>query len=599
MTTHDATTSTWDLSDLYSGIDDPKVGECLDARLRRAQHFAEGYRGKINSPDLTAELLRNAVQEYESILQEAEKPLDFASLVFSADTGDPAHGAFLQMMRERHSEITVRMLFMELELMAVPDEQMDRLLESPVLSGYAHYITAERLFRAHRLSEPEERILEETANTGRRAFTRLFEETVSNSPFEMTLDGLKRTMTFPEIVALQRDPDREVRKASASGITQGLSANSRLLTYLHNTLLQDKAVDDRLRKYEFPEQARHISNELDRETVELVVRTVMAHYPLMARYYRLKREILGCDKLMHYDRYAPLFSTKREIPFEAARDIVLASFSRFSPVLGELAGRFFEHSWIDAAVRPGKQAGAYCSYVTPDLHPYVFVNYLNRMDDVMTLGHELGHAVHACLAGKHGFLSFSPTLPVAELASTFGEILVFEALQKESDGEEKLALYAEKIEGAFGTIFRQAAMYRFEQAIHARRREKGELTTEQFGEVWQSCQQETFGDSLELGEEHKLWWMYVPHFVNWPFYVYAYAFGELLVMSLYAMHMREGDSFVPKFIALLEAGGSKPPTKMLADAGMDIRDARFWEGGLQVLEGFVDRFEEMYRQTGR
>jgi oligoendopeptidase F len=333
--------------------------------------------------------------------------------------------------------------------------------------------------------------------------------------------------------------------------------------------------------------------------VELVVRTVAAHYPLMARYYRLKREILGCDRLMHYDRYAPLFSTKREIPFDRARDIVLASFSRFNPALGELAGRFFEHSWIDAAVRPGKQGGAFCSYVTPDLHPYVFVNYLNRMDDVMTLGHELGHAVHACLAREHGFLSFSPTLPVAELASTFGEILVFEALQRESEGEEKLALYAEKIEGAFATIFRQAAMYRFEQAIHARRREKGELTTEEFGAIWQSCHEETFGDSLELGDEHRFWWMSVSHFVNWPFYVYAYAFGELLVMSLYAMYMREGDSFAPKFIALLEVGGSKPPTEMLADVGMDIRDVRFWEGGLKVLEGFVERFEELYKQTGR
>ena len=595
----DDTAITWDLSDLYGGIDDPRICEDLDAQLGRAEHFADTYRGKINSPDLTPELLHEAVQYYESILQEAEKPLDFASLMFSADTGDPARGAFLQKMRERHSEIAVKMLFFELELVALPDDQVSGLLQSPVLVKYAHYIEVERLFRSHRLSEPEERILEETANTGRRAFTRLFEETVSNIPFEMAIDGEKRTMTFPEIVVLQRDPDRDVRKAAASGITQGLVANSRILTYLFNTLLQDKAVGDRLRRYEFPEQARHISNELDRETVELVVRTVVEHYPLVARYYRLKREILGYDKLMHYDRYAPLFSTKQEIPFDRAREIVLDSFGRFSPMLAEPAGRFFEHSWIDAAVRPGKQGGAYCSYVTPDLHPYVFLNYLNRMDDVMTLGHELGHAVHACLAGRHGFLSFTPTLPVAELASTFGEILVFEGLQRESEGEEKLALYAEKIEGAFGTIFRQAAMYRFEQAIHARRREIGELTTEEFGAIWQSCQQEMFAESLELGEEHSFWWIYVTHFVNWPFYVYAYAFGELLVMSLYAMYMREGDSFVPKYISLLDVGGSKPPAEMLADVGMDIRDVRFWEGGLQVLEGFVDTFEDLYLQSRR
>lgn len=592
----DKTTVKWDLGDLYSGMDDPRIEKTLATQLARAEEFAGRYRGNIDSPDLTARMLREALAEYESIQQEIDKSLTYASLLHSTDTSDPARGAFLQRMRERTSDIIVRLMFFELELMVVPEEIIEQMMADSALDRYRHYVWAERLFREYRLSEPEEKVLEEKANTGRRAFSRLFDQTVANIPFKMVRDGKEETLTLPEIVNLLRDPDREVRRTAARTLTEGLVPNSPILTFIFNILLQDKAVDDRLRDFAYPEQSRHLSNELDRETVEVVVKEAVEHYPIVARYYRLKREILGYDRLTHYDRYAPLFETKEEVSYERAQEIVLASFREFSPIMADNAACFFGGGWIDAEVRKGKRGGAFCSYVTPDLHPYVFVNYLNKLDDVMTLAHELGHGVHACLAAKQGYLNFSSVLPVAELASTFGEMLVFESLEKQAGPQDKLALYASKIEDSFGTIFRQAAMYRFEQAIHSTRREKGELTTEAFSEIWQARQQEMFGDSVILEDEHKYWWMYVPHFIGSPFYVYAYTFGELLVMALYAMYKKEGRAFVPKYLQLLETGGSEKPADMLGKIGIDIQAPAFWRGGLSVLEGFVEEFERLYAE---
>jgi oligoendopeptidase F len=380
----------WNLDDLFSGMDDPGIEETLKRELLRAKEFAAEFKGRINSPSLTAEQLLCAVKTYENIAQESDKPLEYASLLFAADTSIPERGAFMQRMQERTSEIAIELIFFELELLALPDGQVKRLLLDPVLSGYSHYIKAARLFSPHRLTEPEEKILEETANTGRRAFTRLFEETVSNAAFSVDIKGEIKEMNLQSLLALQREPDRDVRKASAESLTKGLLANARTLTFIFNTLLQDKATIDRLRRYNYPEESRHLSNELDRETVELVVGTAVDYYPIVRRYYNLKRKVLGYDGLCHYDRYAPLFELKERVPFSHAKEIVLDSFHKFSPEMSDAAGKFFEGCWIDAEVRPGKRGGAFCSYATPDLHPYVLVNYLYRTDDVMTLAHELG-----------------------------------------------------------------------------------------------------------------------------------------------------------------------------------------------------------------
>lgn len=592
----------WDLGDLFRGLDDPRIEETLDRQQERARQFEARFRGRIDDPGLTAATLREAIAEYESISQETVKPLSYASLMFAADTSDPARGAFLQRMRERSTEISLHLLFFQLELLRVDEARLRPLLDAcagappPTLAPYRHFIEVARTFRDHQLSEPEEKILEEKSNTGPRAFRRLFEEIVSNIAFRVERDGSVETLTQSEVLARLRDPDREVRRTASAALSRGLEENQRPLTFIFNVLLQEKNVEDRLRHYTYPEESRHLSNELARETVELVVRTVVENYPLVARYYRTKREILGVDELTHYDRYAPLFATKEEVPFERARSLVLGAFGAFSPTLESTAGQFFENRWIDADARRGKRGGAFCSYTTPDLHPYVFMNYLNRMDDVMTLAHELGHGVHASLSRGQSYLNFHGTLPLAELASTFGEMLVFEKLQEEAKLADRLALYADKIEGAFATIFRQAAMYRFEQAIHLRRREKGELQTEDYSVLWQAHVQAMFGDSVRLGEEHRRWWLYISHFISTPFYVYAYAVGELLVMALYQRYKAEGHRFASSYVSLLEAGGSMSPQALMAQVGIDLNDRSFWRGGIQVLEGMIGEFEALYRE---
>jgi oligoendopeptidase F len=322
------------------------------------------------------------------------------------------------------------------------------------------------------------------------------------------------------------------------------------------------------------------------------------HYRLVARYYHLKRKILGYDQLTHYDRYAPLFDTQEEIGFPDARKIVLDAFEGFTPQMRNVADRFFEGQWIDAEPRPGKQGGAYCSYVATDLHPYVFMNYIGRLDDVMTLAHELGHGVHAYLSREQTLLNFQGTLPLAELASTFAEMLVFEKLQAAASPKDRLALYADKIEGAFATIFRQAAMFRFEQHLHRARREQGELTTEAIGEIWQSQLQAMFGDSVALGDEHKLWWSYVSHFIGSPFYVYAYSFGELLVLALYRKYQQESEGFPERYLSLLRQGGSKSPQELMGQMDIDQRSPEFWRGGMEDLESLISRFEEIYQEVG-
>ncbi len=582
----------WNLSDLYSGMDDPRIDQALDDALARAQKFQADYKGKLSSPDLTAETLAAALREYEALHQDAGKPAYYASLLFTTDTSDPARGAFLQKVRERGTQLAIPLLFMDLELAALPEATFAPLAQSAAVAPYAHYLHTLRLYRDHLLSEPEERLLEETANTGGRAFRRLFSETVSNAAF--TFRG--ETMNQAKILSYLYDADPETRREAALAITEGLKANYRTITFLFNTLLQDKNVSDRLRHYEYPEQSRHMTNELPRETVDLVVDTVARNYPLVARFYHVKREILGLDTLAHYDRYAPLFEAEGVVTFPDARQIVLDAFGDFSPTLRDLAAEFFDKGWIDAPPAPGKEGGAYCQYVTPDLHPFVFMNYLGRMRDVMTLAHELGHGVHASLSRKQSLLNFHGTLPLAELASTFGEMLVFERVSASASPKDQLALYAQKIEDAFATIPRQTALYRFEQAIHKHRRSQGELTPDDFGSYWQKETQAMFGASVQLGDEHRLWWSYIGHFVNSPFYVYAYSFGELLALSLYRQAQSGGPVFAQKYLDMLAAGGSLSPQELMAKVGIDLDDPAFWQGGFEVLEGLVSRFEQLWQE---
>ncbi len=582
----------WNLDDLYSGMDDPRINETLDAAQKRAEAFQAAYKGRLNSPELTASLLAEAVQEYERIQQEADKPAYFASLLFTTDTGDPARGAFMQRIRERGTQMAIPLLFFDLELAAVPESVIGPLMETPEVLPYRHFLETVRLYKDHLLPEEQERLLEETANTGARAFRRLFSETTSNQVFH--LDG--QEMTQAQVLSRLYSPERDTRRAASAAFSAGLQGNLRTTTFIFNTLLQDKNVKDRLRGYAYPEQSRHLANELPAETVQLVTDTVVHNYPLVARFYRVKREILGLDTLTHYDRYAPLFEADGIVTFPDARQIVLDAFGDFSPVMRERAGEFFDKGWIDAPSVKGKEGGAYCQYVTPDLHPYVFMNYLGRMRDVMTLAHELGHGVHASLSREQSLLNFHGTLPLAELASTFGEMLVFEKVLARASLKDRLALYADKIADSFATIPRQTALYRFEQAIHRHRREKGELTSEEFGEHWQREIQLMFGDSVALGEEHRIWWSYISHFISSPFYVYAYSFGELLALSLYRQAQTGGADFAERYLDTLRAGGSLTPQQLVAKVGIQLDDPAFWQGGFDVLESLVSRFESLWQQ---
>jgi oligoendopeptidase F len=585
----------WDLSALFDSPEDPRIAISWADLSRRADDFDTAYRGKIDTADLTADVLFDAIQESEAIATQASKPIGYAHLLFAADTSDAGLGAFMAKQMELASELSVKLMFFELELQAAPEAVVDRLAADPKLAPYRHYIEVARSLSKHRLNEDEEIILEETANTGSRAWVRLFEEVLSNHTFRLTDPKTKETksLTQQEVLALLREPNRALRQAAADSFTEGLTQIERVLVFTYNNLLQDKAVEDRLRNFDYPEQSRHLANELDRTSVDLVIRLCRDHYKLVERFYEVKRRLLGLEKLTHVDRYAPLFESKDKVSYARGKEIVLEAFGQFNGEVAARAKEFFDENWIDAEPRAGKRGGAFCSYNTPDTHPVVFMSYLNKTDDVMTLAHELGHGVHASFSRDQSYYNFHGTLPLAELASTFGEMLVFESLVAEASPREQLALYAEKVEGIFATVFRQAAMFRFEQRCHTARREQGELTREQFGEIWQEELQAMFGKSVELGEQHRMWWSYVSHFVAVPFYVYAYSFGELLVLSLYQKAKAEGPSFGAKYVDLLKLGGSLSPEQLMATVGVDLRSEAFWRGGFEAMEKLVAKFEEL------
>jgi oligoendopeptidase F len=579
----------WDLSDLYSGLDDPQVERDIQDALSRARSFEERYRGKINSETIDPSLLLESVKELESISEQVGKLLSYAYLVFAADTSNPKHGAFLQSIQEKSTEIRKHLMFFELEWIAIPDDTANRLIRDETLSHYRHFLERERRYKPHRLSEPEEKILDEKANTGSRAFKRLFDEVINNIRFKVRLDGKTKLLTETETLALLYDPDRTKRKAAAKGLTVGLKENAHILTYIFNILLQEHAINDRLRSFPDPMASRHLDNEIDKETVDALITSCERNYDMVERYYKLKRRLLGLRRFYDYDRYAPLFSEKRTIGYEECKEIILESFGHFSDQMAEISREFFERGWIDAEVRVGKRGGAFSHGTVPSVHPYVFINYTGKLRDVMTLAHELGHGVHQYLSRKQGYLQCNTPLTTAETASVFGEMLVFHRLKEsEKDPKVRLSLLSSKLEDIFATVFRQVVLTRFEEKLHFARRKEGELMPERINELWIEANRAMFGRSVELTEDYGWWWMYIPHFIHSPFYCYAYSFGELLVLALYHRYIMEGNAFVPRYIELLSAGGSESPEKLLARVGVSINDPNFWQGGLDLLREMVE-----------
>lgn len=581
---------TWNLSDLFASPDDPRLfGSLADAK-RDAEAFAARYNGAV--ANLGASDLFAALSEYERIQQEAQKPVAYASLRFSCDTA-PENGAVLQAVRERHTEATLPLLPFLLELSRLQADTLIALAETEALARYRHFLLVTLGEARHKLSADAEAVWEEAQNTGRRAWTRLWEETTSALRFHVP--GKSDPLTLSETVNRQFAPERETRSSAATALSEGLAPHTRTFAYIYNTLIAGKATEDRLRGYATPEAARHLQNELPEDVVETVTQTAESGYALVARYYRAKRDLLGLPELFHYDRYAPLPGEPSEpISFETARETCLAAFAGFDSEYAETARAFFTNDWIDGATRPNKRGGAYCAYVTADTHPYIFLNYQGKTGDVRTLAHELGHGVHSALARPQGYLSFHGTLPMAEVASTFAEQLVFdEMIAAASSDAARLALYAEQIDQAISTVFRQTALYRFEQGAH-RARQGGEVPGARFGELWQESVGAMFAGSVTLLPGHASWWSYIPHFINTPFYVYAYTFGELLALALYKQCREQGAAtFAPRFKAFLGAGGSRTPQELVAPLGVNLSDAGFWRGALAVFEEQVAAFETL------
>jgi len=587
-----ATAVRWDLSDLYANPEDPRIDADLDAAQARADAFAKLYRGRV--ADLDGGELSAAVDELEALNESVARAGAYAGLLFSADTSIPRHGALMQHVQERSSDIRNALIFFELEWVAVAADTADERLADPALAKRRHLLAAMRRYRDHVLSEKEEKILEATANTGSRAFGRLFDEMLAGMRFRMERDGEEAELGEEEVLALLYDTDREVRRAAAKSLTAGLVDNAKPLAFIFNTLVQDKAVDDRLRNYERAIDSRNLANEIDDASVDSLLGACVDRYALVARYYRLKARLLGIPRLEDFDRYAPISAASGYRSFDEARRIVLDAYGDFAPEMADIARRFFDENWIDAELRPGKRGGAFCASTLPNLHPYVMLNYTGNLRDVMTVAHELGHGVHQSLAARQGLFEQDTPLTTAETASVFGEMLVFRRLMKEeSDPAVRLGLLCGKIEDAFATVFRQVAMTRFEQSLHAERRSAGELPTERMNELWIAANEPMFGDSVALGEDYAWWWLYIPHFVHSPFYCYAYAYGELLVLALLRRYDEEGAAFVPRYLDLLKAGGSDTPAALLARIGLDVTDAAFWDGGLALLEDLVAQAEEI------
>jgi oligoendopeptidase F len=588
----------WNLSDLYRGTDDPGLSRDLDAAQKRAESFEKAYRGKIQvDGGPPAGLLLQAVRELESLAEQMDRPAVYANLLHAAKTDDPARGALLTRTREHRTAINKHLIFFDLEWVKLDDAAAQRILADPLLAKYRHYLKQKRAWRPHYLSEPEEKLLDEKNVTGRAAWVRLFDETVSTLRFPFEHGGRAELLSMQQINAKLYEPDREVRRAAAAGWTKGLKENARLLTFIFNNLVLDHKADCELRHFDSPMAPRNLANEISPAVVAALLTAAERHHDLVQRYYRLKARLLNVEQLYDYDRYAPLFDDLPPCPWETARQTVQESYSAFSPRAGAVIREFFDRRWIDAELRPGKRGGAFSSSAVPSAHPYILMNYTDKLRDVMTLAHELGHGLHQYLSRGVGYLQCDTPLTTAEMASVFGEMLTFNRLQQlYPEPRTRLALLCSKIEDAFATVFRQVVLTRFEQALHKARREQGELTTEQINELWLAANRPMHGDVVKLTDGYGWWWSYIGHFIHVPFYCYAYAFGELLVLALVQKHRQEGPAFMPQYLDLLAAGGSAAPHVLLARLGVDVNDPGFWELGLRLLGAMVAEAEELAAQ---
>ena len=579
-----AETARWDLTDLYA------TEAALDADLVAAEADAaalgERYRGRV--AELDAGALATALAELADVHDRAGRAYTYAYLAWSTDTEDPSRGALLQRVREAYTRVSQSLLFVDVEWAAVEPDRAHALIADPELAPYRHYLELKTEARRHVLSEPEEKILAEKAVTGWSAWNRFFDETLGAARF--TVRG--EPLPLQQATAKLHDADRGLRQDVHRAVTEGLDELQRPLAYVFNTILADKASADRLRGYDSWIASRNQANEIDGASVDALVEAVTGRYDLVARFYRLKRSLLGLDTMYDYDRYAPTAETAAFVSWDTARETVTAAYADFDGEMGAIVERFFDERWIDAPPEPGKRGGAFSHGAVPSAHPYILMNYTGQLRDVQTLAHELGHGVHQYLARDQGVYHADTPLTTAETASVFGEMLTFQrTIGALDDPADRLALLVEKIDDTMATVFRQVTMNRFESRIHTHRRERGELTPDDFAGHWMDTQAAMYGDSVSLTDGYRRWWSYIPHFVHTPGYVYAYAFGELLVLALYARYQAEGPGFARHYRDLLAAGGSDWPHVLVGRLGIDLRDPGFWDRGLDAVEVLVAEAE--------
>jgi oligoendopeptidase F len=591
----------WDLEPLVGGEGQEGVERRMGEALERARAFAERHAGRL--AELESAGLREAMGELAAIHELVARGGYYAGLRFSTDTADPAIGALMQRVQEQETAIQTTLLFFELEWAALPDERAEQLLAGEGLGFCDHYLRNVRRYREHLLSEPEEKILAEKALTGAGAWSRLFEELTS--AIEVTMPAREEGAEEEKLaldVALSRlqAAERDTRRSTAEAVTAALAPGLRTRAFLFNTLLADKATDDRLRGYPHWLAARNLANEASDESVQALIEAVRGRYEIARRWYRLKARLLGLEQLADYDRMASVSEDEVQFPFAQAREAVIDCYSSFSPELGSLATRFFDDRHIDAPVRPAKRGGAFCASGVPSEFPYVLLNYTSRRRDVLTLAHELGHGVHFALAAKQGVFHQHTPLTLAETASVFGETIVFaRLLEEDSTPASRLALLAENLEDTIATVFRQVAMNSFEHLVHTARREEGELSVERFGELWAQSQSEMLGDSVQVTDGYRSWWSYIPHFIGSPGYVYAYAYGQLLALSVYQRYEQAGPELVPRYLEMLAAGGSRSPQELGAIVGVDLSDPGFWDAGLDLVERQLADAEAAAEASGR
>ncbi len=582
---------TWDLSDLYNDINDPKINSDIQKAIKLSKAITKQYKSKVYK--LKPNDIKHAIENIEYIISLLTKILAFSYLKLVTNISDYEYNTFAQKIQEIVNQIAKEIIFFELEWIELPEPHIEKILQDPILSNYRFYLKNIRKYKKHLLSHEQEQLLIEISPVGKSSWLKLFDKILEKQKYGSD------QLTLEEIISKLYADDRDVRKKAAKALTEGLKQNIEILCHIFNTVIADKMINDKIRKYDNWITATNLQNNIDDNTVDILIATVNQNFSLVKEYYLIKKELLGLKELLDYDRYAPPpFTVNKTISWEQTKDIILDSFYEFSPIFGDIAKDFFEKNWIDATIREDKVSGAFSHPTIPSLHPYILINFTGNLRDVETLAHELGHGIHQILSSKYGLFNSQPPIILAETASIFTEFLVFNKLiTSVKDPIERLALYLKRIESIISTVFRQIAMFNFENLIHTHRRTKAELSVEDFSQYWLKTQNEMFQGSVTLTQDYGVWWAHISHFLQTPGYVYSYAFGQLLVYSLYERYLEDKAVFRHHYIELLSKSGCEYPYELLKQYGIDINTKQFWQKGINQIANMLTELKTLSKEV--